>query len=345
MLEDKIRQIIKQQKLEQRLGDKRAEQFWEKIKAAGGDMLKADYDQDADGIVDKAENVDDGAGNASTAVEVKDAVDKKHVQAHAASHSSGQADVVNHDNLAGFVAAEHKSLPNTIAEVLSNHNKAVHDALNINADQVDGEEAADIVTNARVKAHFPDTIANILSNHDKALHEALGLAPVATPTFTGQVTAPTVDLTGGQIAFPAAQNASADPNTLDDYEEGTWAPRVFLGATEVTSYTIQVGSYIKIGSRVFLQCNVTINVVGAGVGSVSMGGFPFVSANVTNDHGAGSAWTDALVGLTVESIQTFNIKGTSLAYIYRFNNGINAALTQDNIGIGSSFVLGVSYHV
>lgn len=28
--------------------------------------------------------------------------------------------------------------------------------------------------------------------------------------------------TGGQISFPATQNASADANTLDDYEEGTY---------------------------------------------------------------------------------------------------------------------------
>jgi len=42
-----------------------------------------------------------------------------------------------------------------------------------NADTVDGEHAADIVTDARVKAHFPDTTANVLSDHDKAAHDAL----------------------------------------------------------------------------------------------------------------------------------------------------------------------------
>lgn len=45
-----------------------------------GDMLKATYDTDADNLVDKAENVDDGAGNASTAAQVKDAVTKAHTQ-------------------------------------------------------------------------------------------------------------------------------------------------------------------------------------------------------------------------------------------------------------------------
>jgi len=46
----------------------------------GGDMLKSVYDTDTDNIVDKAETVDDGVGNASTAADVKDAVTKKHSQ-------------------------------------------------------------------------------------------------------------------------------------------------------------------------------------------------------------------------------------------------------------------------
>ncbi|KKL25918.1 hypothetical protein LCGC14_2400490, partial [marine sediment metagenome] len=41
----------------------------------GGDMAKATYDIDNDGIVDKAENIDDGAGNAKSAAEVKSHID------------------------------------------------------------------------------------------------------------------------------------------------------------------------------------------------------------------------------------------------------------------------------
>ena len=48
--------------------------------AGSGDMTKAVYDTDADDIVDKAETIDDGAGNSSTAADVKDAVTKKHTQ-------------------------------------------------------------------------------------------------------------------------------------------------------------------------------------------------------------------------------------------------------------------------
>jgi len=54
-----------------------------------------------------------------------------HAQLHASAHHVGGGDLVNHDSLTGFVAAEHKSLPNTIAQVLSDHTKAAHDALGI----------------------------------------------------------------------------------------------------------------------------------------------------------------------------------------------------------------------
>jgi len=44
---------------------------------AGGDMTKAVYDTDADNIVDKAEAVDDGAGNSTTAAQVKEAYTRR----------------------------------------------------------------------------------------------------------------------------------------------------------------------------------------------------------------------------------------------------------------------------
>lgn len=51
------------------------------------------------------------------------------------------------------------------------------------SDKVDGEEAAAIVTDARVKTHFPDTIANILSNHTKAVHDALNINADTLDTY------------------------------------------------------------------------------------------------------------------------------------------------------------------
>jgi len=54
---------------------------WVEMGGGGtGDMTKAVYDTDENGIVDKAETLDDGAGNTATAEDVKDAVSASHTQ-------------------------------------------------------------------------------------------------------------------------------------------------------------------------------------------------------------------------------------------------------------------------
>lgn len=77
------------------------------------------------------------------------------------------------------------------------------------------------------------------------------LSLTASPTFTGQATIPTINLTGGQITFPATQSASSDANTLDDYEEGTWTPTI-VGSTSgsATIGALNAARYIKIGKQV-----------------------------------------------------------------------------------------------
>lgn len=59
-------------------------------------------------------------------------------------------------------------------------------------------------------------------------------------------------LTGGQLVFPASQNASANANTLDDYEEGTWTPTLTFATTGnlTVVYATQAGTYVKIGKMV-----------------------------------------------------------------------------------------------
>lgn len=78
---------------------------------------------------------------------------------------------------------------------------------------------------------------------------------------------------GSGVSFPATQSASTDPNTMDDYEEGTWTPS--LGGN--TTYTTQTGTYTKIGRMVFIQANLVINVLGTG-SLTTVSGLPFVNA-------------------------------------------------------------------
>jgi len=70
-----------------------------------------------------------------------------------------------------------------------------------------------------------------------------------------------LSLTAGQISFPAAQNASAGANVLDDYEEGTWTP-AYTFATPgnlSVSYTSRSGTYTKIGNRVYVDFTMIVS--------------------------------------------------------------------------------------
>lgn len=87
----------------------------------------------------------------------------------------------------------------------------------------------------------------------------------------------------GQIQFPATQNASANANTLDDYEEGTFTPAIFgSGTAGVGTYSVQSGSYTKIGNVVNFQVNMTWSAH-TGTGTMNINGLPFPSGLTATD--------------------------------------------------------------
>jgi hypothetical protein len=86
-------------------------------------------------------------------------------------------------------------------------------------------------------------------------------------------------LASGQIAFPATQNASADANTLDDYEEGTWTPIAGASSGTITSYTSS-GVYTKVGRLVYLNGLITITNTGSATNQyVTFSGLPYPSSS------------------------------------------------------------------
>lgn len=100
---------------------------------------------------------------------------------------------------------------------------------------------------------------------------------LTTPTMTGPVVTTTeIDLQVGQIKFPATQNPSANANTLDDYEEGTFTP-AFSASGCTFSYASQYGAYTKIGDRVFVTLRIELNTTGNTLTSsnISITGLPF----------------------------------------------------------------------
>lgn len=97
---------------------------------------------------------------------------------------------------------------------------------------------------------------------------------VFSSTLTPQALIDASGASAGQIKFPATQNASANANTLDDYEEGTWTPVVGGSAT----YSLQTATYTKIGELVRIRMDFQINSIGSG-SATTVTGVPFVAAS------------------------------------------------------------------
>ena len=122
----------------------------------------------------------------------------------------------------------------------------------------------------------------------------LGTA-LTSPTLTTPIVTTTMGVgnatpsaSGVGITFPAALNASSDANTLDDYEEGTWTPTVTQASTNPTSitYSRQHGTYIKIGTLVYVTFNLYITAITNGSGQVRISGLPFTNQNVNESDRA-----------------------------------------------------------
>ena len=114
--------------------------------------------------------------------------------------------------------------------------------------------------------------------------------------------------TGAGITFPAAQSASSDANTLDDYEEGTWTATLKGGTTDPTTPVTVTGNYTKIGRQVTITA-VFLNVTTTGAsGNVSVTGAPFSSSGISTgaamshsfDLNGGTGLTSYISGTTIE---------------------------------------------
>jgi hypothetical protein len=93
------------------------------------------------------------------------------------------------------------------------------------------------------------------------------------------------------IQFPATQSASADANTLDDYEEGSWTPTLAASGASFT-HAVQSGLYVKVGSLVFAQFYLRATAYSGTNSNMTIIGLPFTSVtfNVYNQS-PGAMWS------------------------------------------------------
>jgi hypothetical protein len=140
-----------------------------------------------------------------------------------------------------------------------------------------------------------------------------------------------VPVAGTGITFPATQSASANANTLDDYEEGTWSP-VFSASGSITTQSGS-GRYTKVGNMVIITANVTVSNWGTANGSVVVSGMPFTNADMLNATGDEAA----VNGKSVVGRQN-GLNATDFGLHYYDNAGL-----ANTGGAGATFIFSATY--
>jgi hypothetical protein len=109
------------------------------------------------------------------------------------------------------------------------------------------------------------------------------------------------------ITFPATQVPSADANTLDDYEEGTWTPNQGAGLTVVGAFSSS-GFYTKTGR------SVTVIGVVTGATSITTSGSGIVCTSLPFTVLSGASATGVITNTATNNSNLYLNPGTTHMY-------------------------------
>jgi len=146
----------------------------------------------------------------------------------------------------------------------------------------------------------------------------------------------TPSASGAGITFPATVSASTDPNTLDDYEEGSWTPVVTSSSGTITTVGTVQGFYTKIGNFVFIWGTVQVTNNGTGAGALLIDGLPFNPLSTTQS-GSGCVGSG------------YNTSSAEMSFIRITGNSTQASMRRYDasypIGSGQSLGFSGNYYV
>ena len=132
---------------------------------------------------------------------------------------------------------------------------------------------------------------------------------------------------------------TAEANSLDDYEEGTWTPTItFGGGAAGLTYNTQYGVYTKIGNVVHFSFRLILSAKGSSTGGAVMAGLPFTSANTNGNFGAVPvAFADAVSSF--DKTLTWIVDPNATTIALRYCNGTNYADLNDTNFTNSSNII------
>ena len=212
---------------------------------------------------------------------------------------------------------------------------------------VDGAAAAASVGGGTAAAITGTTIAgtdttDATSTTAAALKTAGGLA-VVKKTYVGDNIVQATAAKG--FDFSANTPAAGKTSTvLNWYEEGTFTPAITFpvpGDLAVT-YSVQVGSYTRVGNRITVNFNVQTSsfTFTTASGNFRITGFPFAANSTANNQSVGSLTFQGITKVGYTQITTLLVPGATYANLMASGTAVSLSLvTAANMPTGGSVIL------
>lgn len=137
------------------------------------------------------------------------------------------------------------------------------------------------------------------------------------------------------ITFPATQSSCSDPNTLDDYEEGTWTPTT--NSPGGLSFT-GTPKYTKIGRQVTINVETVAFPATTNAATLTLAGLPFLCDS--NNNG-----TASLICNNSYLQKLLIVASTTTIYFYSSAGTSTTTITNGTSGTPSVYALSCTYFV
>ena len=147
------------------------------------------------------------------------------------------------------------------------------------------------------------------------------------------------------VNFPATQVASADANTLDDYEEGNWTIGLTFGGASTGMITSSnSGSYTKVGRKVTVTGYLGLTAKGVSTGLALITGLPFTIGSAANNYSAVSLY---IVSVTFADYPMGygTVNTTNIALQEVTNAGVRTNITDADFANNSEIIFSLTYNV
>jgi hypothetical protein len=138
---------------------------------------------------------------------------------------------------------------------------------------------------------------------------------------------------------------TAAANALDDYEEGTWTMGIaFGGASAGVTYSVNTGTYTKIGRQVTVNGYLFLTSKGSSTGVARITGLPFTVANTNGNLSSASlffqniTFANQFQGYAISNTQQISLEEITEA-------GADSTITEADFANNSGIIVNLTYFV